>query len=88
MSLAHIVGLLKSSTALSGTLSAFDQRAYVIVGRPAFGVAASTQIAYLINGAVNNGIAVRQNRAYAIVGMAPPSVVGVSQQRAYAIVYP
>lgn len=89
MSIGHVVGLLKSGTTISGgTLSAFEQRAYVIVGRPALGVSAQEQRGYVLVGAIKDSIAVSGVRAYPIIGIPASGVLGVAQQRAYAIVFP
>jgi hypothetical protein len=89
MSIGHVVGLLRSGTTISGgTLSAFEQRSYVIVGRPALGVSAAEQRAYVVVGAIKDGIAVNTHQACAIVGIPASGRLGVAQHRAYAIVYP
>lgn len=89
MSIGHVVGLLRSGTTISGgTLSAFEQRSYVIVGKPALGVVAQEQRAYAIVGAIKDSISVSASRAYPVIGIPASGILGVAQQRAYAIVYP
>ena len=107
MSIGHVVGLLRSGTTISGgTLSAFEQRAfvivgkpalgvfakeqraYVIVGKPALGVSAKEQRAYVVVGATKDGISVSDSRVFPVIGIPASGVLGVAQQRVYAIVYP
>lgn len=89
MSVGSVIGLLKSGTTISGgTLSAFEQRAYAIIGRSANGLSVNQQRAYALAGSINNGLAVRTSRAYAVVGIPNPNVVAVSQQRVHVIVFP
>ena len=69
--IGSVIGLLKSGTTISGgTLTAFEQRAYVVAG------------------IIKDSIAVRKQDVSIIVGIPQSAVLGVAQQRAYAIVYP
>lgn len=89
MSIGHIIGLLKSSTALSsGSILVFEQRAYTIVGSPSRGISVSEQRAYIPVGSHKNSLSVQSQRTHVILGMPQSGQLAVFEQRAYAIIYP
>jgi len=86
MSVAHVIGVLRRGTILSGSVFVGEQRAHVVIGLPLDQVVVRQHRMHAILGvAATNTVGVNTQRAYAVFGTAATNTVGVNTQRAYAV---
>lgn len=83
-----IMGFYRAAMGSSGIVSISQLRAYVVLGVPDNGVSVRRTAAYAVLGFMQTGVTVSEHRASIVVGMQKPNLLGISEHKAYAIVYP
>lgn len=83
-----IMGFYRAAMGSSGIVSISELRAYAVLGIPGNGISVRRTAAYAVLGFMQTGIAVSEHRVNVIVGMQKPNTLGVSEHKAYVIVFP